>query len=1067
MLHLYHSNRLEILAERFIELTRREPAPPMVPESVVTQNRGMARWLTHRLALGSGIAANLDFDFPASFIWQVLQSQLANLPEQSGFERETLVWRIFAILPDLLDQPAFAPLANYLATGKEQLKRYQLARRIADSFDQYTVYRPQWIMEWERGEGSHWQSQLWRALVAGQRPTHRARLFERFAARQREEGLARNNLPTRVSFFAVAALPPSYLDVLTRIAEVIDVHLFLLNPSVAYWGDIVAERDAARLREALLRHGRNDGTRHFTVGNPLLASLGKQGREFQHILYEAGVADDESLFQSPGSETLLQVLQADILLLQHRGRDPNNPAAQRLNIRQEDRSLQIHACHSPMREIEVLHDQLLALFDANPELAPGDVVVMAPDIDRYAPFIEAVFGGVPRARHIPWAIADRSPQLAHPLVRLGLELLDLPFSRFGVDEVLALLEIPAVMRRFRLDGESLARIRTWVVESGVRWGLDANSRAELDLPATAAATWRAGLERLLLGYAMPEEGGIVGDIVAYSDIEGLEVDTLGQLTSFIERLAQFRRELAAPRPAAEWLTLFNRIFDDLLTLEETEQFAVQLLRDTLDGLASHAVAAGFKGEIGVEVVRDYLRGHLAEMGGWQQFLTGQITFCTMVPMRSIPFPVVGLIGMGDREFPRNQTPLGFDLIAQQPRVGDRSRREDDRYLFLEALLSAREHLYISYVGRDIRDNSPMLPSVVVAELLDAIDEGFAVDTGSTRNHVVTEHPLQPFSSRYLAGRSGLFTYASEWHDATGAGYAERRFLATPLPEDATGSSIELGQLIEFFRNPVAYFLKRRLNVRWPGELDILEESEPFTVNNLNRFLIGQALTKARLEGRDTKELYREFAASARLPFGHLGEFAFDDEVGKAVAFADLLRPELEEERERLEFTHHSPSGLTLTGWVDGVGVNGRFHYRYGQLRADDRVALWLTHLALNTLGDRDGGRNCSHLATPAESWRLAAVADAPRILNELLALYHRGQQEPLPFNPDISFDYVNLLRKGTSSEEAVRKAADTLGKVDQRHPEWRIAFDGEPESCAARLAELAEQFWNDALGAEQ
>ncbi len=714
MLILHESNRVERLADALTAVLETPLPSPLVPEIVAVQSVGAARWLALRLARRFGITANIHFPFPATLLWRLFRSALPNVPERSPFAAEVLTWRVLNHLPEAVTQPGFESLTDYLQ-GEDDLRRYQLAERIALLFDEYLVYRPDWIRAWEHGKADHWQANLWRRMTGGQAVRHRVRLAQEFITALRGGGSGRAGLPARISLFGLTALPPAHLDVFAAVAHVVDVHLFLLNPCQEYWASIRDERTIAR------RAVKEEPERlYLETGNSLLASLGKQARDLFELLQDLETTES-ALFEDPGEDSLLHTIQSDILNLRNRGEgDP-----ERAVIQDGDRSVQVHSCHSPVREIEVLHDQLLALFESEDGLTPADVVVMTPDIDAYAPTIEAIFGTADPARRIPYHVVGRTARAAAPLIRAFFELLELPESRFDVNGVLAILEVAAVRRRFDLAESDLDLIRDWLRATGVRWGADAKDREGRGLPGVPDHTWRAGLDRLLLGYALPGGGTrLFAGILPHDEIEGESAGVAGRLTAFAEALFRTAADVRTPRSIPAWANRLRALATDFLDPDDVEESERGRLLAAITAMEEHARQAGFADEVSLRLVRLCLQGLVEMEGGRAPLAAGTVTFCGMVPARGIPFEVVCLVGMNDGAFPRVQRTPSFDLMREASRPGDRSRRQDDRSLFLEALLAARRVLYVSYVGQHVRENSPLPPSVVVSEILDYIERGF-------------------------------------------------------------------------------------------------------------------------------------------------------------------------------------------------------------------------------------------------------------------------------------------------------------------------------------------------------
>ena len=527
MLHLYQSNRLERLAEALAALLLREPLSPLCRETVVVPHPGVGRWLGLRLAERLGICANVEFPLPAAFIWRVLREFLGELPEANRFEPGVLTWGILRGLHELRDDPRFGPVRRYLRDG-DPIKGYELAGRLALLFDRYLVYRPDWIAAWEGGRsatpGDDWQAALWRYLVGSQgteADSHWVRLLEHFFARSQGAEVRPNGLPRRIALFGVPSLSPGYLQVLGRLSHFMEIHLFLLNPCQAYWTEITDPREKERRELAA-----DGGELYLEVGNPLLASLGRQGRDFFAALLEFDAGQTEERFEPADDDTLLGRLQNDILDLRDPADEPPRP------LPAGDLSLQIHACHSPLREAEALYDRLLELFERFPDLRPADVLVMTPEMDSYAPALEAVFAEPGDRPAIPFRLSDRPLVAESPLVGAFFQLLEIPHSRYELPRLAALLEIPAVARRFDLSEDEVARALRWLDEAGVRWGRDAAFRARRGLPPLAQNSWRFGLDRLLLGYALPGgEERLFAGILPYDEVEGAAAAALGSVAA--------------------------------------------------------------------------------------------------------------------------------------------------------------------------------------------------------------------------------------------------------------------------------------------------------------------------------------------------------------------------------------------------------------------------------------------------------------------------------------------------------------------------------------------------------
>lgn len=1021
---VHRSNRLEELVGVLAEVVGRPVRGALEPEVVVVQSKGMERWLGLELSRRLGIWSNSLFPFPRALVEQLFEAVLEDEGVQR-FSRKRLAWAISALLPRMAPQPAFAPVARYLDEDPHGLKRLQLSGRIADLFDQYAVFRPETVRDWERGEGDGWQPPLWRALVERLGSGHVAARAERFLAAWDALDELPAGVPRRISVFGISSLPPIYLRLLAAVATRVELHLFLLSPSREYWAEIRSERE--ELSALRTGAGLDRDELHLEQGNPLLASLGHAGRDFQRVLeaLDDYRETDRDLYRDPGCGSMLATLQSDIVALRRRG-----PGRAEQPLPLDDGTIAVHACHSPMREVQVLRDQLLELFESDPSLEPRDVVVMLSDVDAYAPLVDAVFGGTGSGPgRIPYRIADRTRRSGSAVTEAFLSLLAFAGGRARASEVLDLLQLEPIRARFGIAAGELAQLSHWIHDAGIRWGVDAGDRERAGQPGYDENTWRFGLRRLLLGYAMPGSGLFSG-VLPFDDMEGADAELVGALAELSERLFSWRERLAAPRTPERWRDALGHLLDALVAAPDHEAWQLSLVRDVLAELAGAAADAGFEEPVTLEVMRALLEQAFEQDRTTHDFLAGGVTFCAMLPMRSIPFRVVCLVGMNDGDFPRSDRQRSFDLMGESPLPGDRNPRQEDRYLFLEALLSARERLVVSYVGRGIQDNGVRPPSVVVGELLDAIEESFSID----REELVLHHPLQPFSPRYFqaVGDPRLFSYGADESAGARALVRDRQeappFQGAPLPAVDREQVVDIGELARFFENPARGLLRERLGLVLEREALLVEDREPIELDHLERFHIGAALLEHALGGGSLADGLELARAQGALPLGTPGrlDYAGIEEHVRGIALA-VRRfreggsvPPLEVDVEL--------GGTRIGGALDELWTPAQLRVQYSRLKSRQRLSMWIRHLALSLVAPRGYPRQSVAVARAEDGsphvFRLAPVEveRARALLTDLVELYWLGQRAALRLFPEASEAYVAELAEHAGEPDAVERA---------------------------------------------
>ena len=853
----------------------------------------MQHWLSMSLARQRGVAMNVSFPLPVRFMWDTARLILGDdaIPAQSPYRREVMVWRIDALLqePDFIDADVAAPVRAYWSNREsntaQAVQRLQLATALADVFEQYLLYRPDWLEAWEAGseqqtpfEMEAWQALMWRQLVARE-PNHPANLHQR-AVTALQQGQGIENLPERIVVFAINNMAPQLVSFVDALSAHTDVHLFHLNPSVNYWGDAQSDRNRARaLRQQGIESWLNDDQ-----GNPFLGNLGQQGRDFFNLLtvldtFEVSAFDVPEPESEGLPKSVLGAIQADILAA---------ASPQPVVLHDNDTSVEIVSAHNGLREVQLLHDNLLAWLDGDPKRRPSDIVVMCPAIENYAPLIDAVFhrvgtaspisSGAPR---IPCSIADRSPLDAQPLVAAFIALLSLPDSRFGVVEILDYLRLDAMQRRFSLSSEDVELMTYWLERAHVHWGLDAEHKQRITDNATDRQefSWWWGLRRLLVGMACKDEAVIDQDILTVPDVEGQNSVVLGKLIWVIDTLRRHAKELSADRTPEQWHGYLNTLKENCFAPDPEQQDVWDSLAKATAQLQTHCEEAGYTATLSLAQVRDILIRQFSSPDAGNHFMTGQVTFCSMLPMRSIPFRKVCILGLNDGEFPRQSVPMSIDLMAQGGhRLGDRSRRLEDRYLFLEAVISARENLYLSYQGNSDKDNSERQPSLVLREFMHTLSERYDVPLKSIHQNAA----LHPFS---LAGFvSPNVSYEKGWYRLSQAIMQSRSSQEPPaLPTlDALNNDLMSAEhAARWLDHPLSAFANRALGIYLDQAESTLENTEPFSESHLTRYQILHSLADPASSEEDKNTLLQRARLSGELPLTPLTDSLLEDWHGAA------------------------------------------------------------------------------------------------------------------------------------------------------------------------------------------
>ena len=1078
---VFHGNRLEDLRDLTIGLFRHNPLPPLLPETLLVQSNGMKHWLEMALADDSamGICAATQMELPSSFIWRMYRLVLgqALVPVAMPFDKQALVWRLWRLLPEFARTHQVAPLLAYVKDDPLGRQRYQLAQQVADVFDGYQSYRADWLTDWANGQfvlqhkGARkdmpadqvWQAQLWQLLQQDVLQTQAPELASQCHSRadvhsqfmhkvQQTNALKPAALPPRIVVFGISNLPMQVVEALAALGRWSQVIMMVQNPCQEYWGhdmDLVAQKHS------------------------LLSSWGQQGRDYLHALERfdqpenaLSVMSKQTFFVDPAeqvSPSRLQKIQSDILNLNAMPEHPEHLP--------DDGSIQMVQAHSAQREVEILHDRLWAWFDENKSWKPADVMVMVPDMATFASHIQAVFGRFPvhHPRHIPFSVADTTPRQV-PLVQALEFLLNLPEARVTLSEWLSLFEVSAVRSQFQMDEADVHTLKNWLQAAAVRWGLNPTHRQKWGVPSNMPHaqqnTWAYGLQSLILGYAAGQAEGSAAwqGVWPLPQVSGLSALKVGYLAQWLEAVSSSLAQLNAEHTPAEWCTVMHGLMARFFEADnEADERMLLRLKQELTHWQSLCEQAGLSEPLPLTVVREHWLSGLESAGLQQRFFGGGVQFSTLMPMRAIPFKGLCLLGMNDGAYPRQSTPRDFDLMTTHWLAGDRSRREDDRYLFLEAFLSAREKLYISWQGRRSTDNQKMPASVLVAQLRDTLKARFSPELDAVLQ------PLQAFSAKYFEPHSKFFTYAADWEMAQ---KMDAELQSAPVVSDATHAAFPaisewpLQECMRLLKQPVEVYWRSRLGVLLQGPEEALLDDENFSLNGLDRYSLGRHL----LEADDIELQFEAEKLKGQLPMGASGQMVLKQQYDAALRVIDRAAPYLEKFSQ--ELPTQSVAVVLAMPWGD-VRISAEIAGLRQELRSSDQLPIDSDRVRTLQMTRRPGAVATgqkdqqsaradvlinlwpNHVLLSAAGWTVSSVAvgldavavlpvmspqAAQHLLAQWLGVYVQAWRQPLPTTLKAGLAFVSeQLRNAQSGKEVAAEQIIEMA-LDKARKEFSDGF---------------------------
>lgn len=1035
---MYCKYRLEDLADIFCRNLSITKDDPFSEDTVVAQSKTMELYLTKRLADTNGIAANITYPYPRKSIDNILK-QCDLIQDTERLTPEVFLWEIYKQMPYL--ESKYEVINTYINHDNSSIsvRRYQLSIIISRIFDYYMGHRGDWLELWQKGErvtsscmskaaldlGEHevWQADLWRKLtvendnkIEFKRPSQL--LFDNL-------NKIRDKLPEKISIFGISNLPADFIEFYKILDNEIGVDFYYLMPCVEYWG-YISKRTAIKEK----------------IDNPLLASWGILGRDFLNLLlksFENDLGGDE-LTELPKmtNPTLLSCLQNDIL----QSTPLKASSLQKLKEPLNDNSILINSCYSRMREIEVLRDYILDLLESG-DMGISDIVVMAPDIDEYIPYIQGVFNRLTtdsnedRATvkflseeseaHIPFTIADCSTLWTSKEAETFMKILNIVNSRLYAQDMFDIISSDPVTAKFNLTPDDVIDIHDMIYKANIAWGENREHRKSECGMDNNLNTWEFGFNRLLAGYAFDCEE-VVSDGTLPLSLGGEKGILLGKVIQVAKLLFSYNGKLSQEHTPETWYELMLAIINDFFLLPNDKNENLLPLYSAVNALFNNWNSARFDDPIPLDVLRYALQNELTQDERTSSaFFRGSLTFCKLLPMRNIPFKAVCLIGLNDGEFPRIDTKTGFDLSQKESRPGDRSLRKDDRYIFLETILACRKNLYLSYVGQSNSDNDEIPPSVLISELLDYLSNA----TGRKSNLFIKKHPLHAFDEKYFKEESDFSSFSKvncEASKSLRSGTNEPQyFCPEKLPPTDTKLEFTFDDFVNFFLSPSKFFLNHRLKINlYNKNMNTLRSCEPFELNSLESYKLKDDFLNHKMENRQFN-IEEAKKAEGDIPFGIWGENVITEANSASASLAAVME----------DFGAKQPpsSNVVFEYTINGIHISlsGEFHnlyencqafFRTGTVKNKDKIKGWLWHqLALEArlpdftttilLGYEKDNDKTSKFQIESHS----------SMVPELVGIFLDGLTKPLPLFKESSTELVKPKTYPDNIDELMKKAS--------------------------------------------
>ena len=1015
---IYCSNNYDLLTDKLSKIYHNDQLSVFRTEYIFYQAKAVIDRLPIDLAQKNGFFGGASFQ-PFFRIEEIILNQTGEKPFSIISEIE-LKWMFFLTL-DLAEFKKKAPaIAAYYEC--DNIKRMQFAVKMQQLFTDYLEFRPEMLKTWEEGifiqpdENIQWQALLWR-LTLNNYPDFASKVNDIYSFMPLLDNIEskqklKKELP-RIFFYGVSNLTERSIKIIHKLSEIIDVHLFLFT-----------------------------AINENNLENNLIRYLGNPAKETLELLQSRFDKNDfEFIFHSKDNlNTNLSLIQKYIM---------NELEDETPFKLQNDSSLTVNSCYTPIRELEALYHKLLRLSTEDPGVLPKDILVLIPNLEDYSPFIASVFNANNELYNFPYSIEKQSySSTDSPAAVLNI-LLNFNENQFTSEQLAQLLENPYLSKVFGIDDQQ--KIRTFIKAANIRYGYKGSGNPDNE---TYMVSFKYGLQRLIYGFALGEDIDYRSDSISFEAPDGLsvfpvgdfegssDVLTLSKFTAFVEAINLMLEKRKGDRSISEWLRYSREyILDNLIYREDKDSSNEVNSNQTEDSVDMESVSeikflekmllefenhvAPNEIKISFDIFRILFDGFISDKVKIRSGLKGGITFAQYQSVQGLRYKFVAILGMNYDALPRNEQPPSFYVMNEREK-GDLSLKDADKYTFLQSIFSADKYLYLSYLGRNPKDNSHRPPSILAELLLNLFDK--KTDKPRPENSFWIQHPLHSFSSKYNNPQ-----FPSLKRFSMGTKKQENTFLNQSIeePSDST-RELSLEKLISFFKNPFKHYFNQVVNLYFDEGEIALPEYEPFELTD--GLILHQVKNKLITLPEDETEAKQELGNYTR-EVKHFGLFPLVNTSEKKLITEEALIKNLREQYRNFtkdvtavqkNYEIVLNNGILLRG---NITTYNDYQLSYSVSKTASTVykhilEAWLRHLfcIANNLNT-----NTRILLLDDEIFipkNRISQQESIQLLNKLYYCYEAGSKTLIAYDPafEMGVKYSELVEK--TYDDYLRKAAD-------------------------------------------
>jgi exodeoxyribonuclease V gamma subunit len=925
-------------------------------EFLVVEDLETSEYIKKNIAKKLGISCNINFFTEKKLIYYILKKFIF-IKKYTIFKKSNILWELINLSKNK---------KKLLYTiKKNKIEEFKYFQKISKIFYEYLIYRPKWILNWEckRKEKKKYnkkyyiQKKIWKKIIQlKKKKYHYVDLFNNFFIKNFEKKYIYKNLPSKIFIINPFNFTISNFKILKKISKKIEIYIFLCVPfnikystNKKYWEKYSILSNWTKKKIEIIKY---------------IYSLTKKRKYF---------------FIKKEENNLLNKLKNNFLLLKDNINKKNKE-----KIKIQDDSISIHECNNYLREIEILHENILHILNNNKKIQPKNIIIKTNNIKNYIPYIKSIFKNNVQNINIPYSI-NKPLSKKNPIIYVFNKILSLPYSKFKNKNVLDFLNFKFISKKFKISHKELKKIIEWTKETNIRWGINSKHKKKIKIYPTEENTWKYGIKKIILGYGVQKNIKNLKKIQPYSIYEKNHIKLLEKLIYFINTLIKWNKKLSKKKKIKTWKKNLKKIIKDFFYLNKKNKKICKIIKTQWMIIIKEIKQSSYKKKISVKIFKYYLNSKLKKIYFYKKFNENCVTFTNFNFLRTVNFKITYCLGMNNN-FPKKNIKNSENLINKYKKFGDFNKKIENYFIFFELISFTTKKFYISYINDSPNKIEKQEKSYVIQKIKKYIENNF-YSKKNILDNILYVHPKTNFEEKNFS-KNICNSFQKMWILKKNSFYQKKNIKKIPLLYKI--KKINIKKLILFWSNPINYYFNKTLNIYFLNKNYINYNQEPFILDTKNNYLLEKKIFQYIYLKKNLSILYEKIKYTGIFPHKNFRKILLKNKINKIKNFYKKIK-NLKTKFFKKNFSLKI-NKFKIYGMLKNLSSNRLFQFKTCSLNYYDKISLWLKHLVYCSIG----GEKSTYIGiNKTFSFKKLSCKKAKKNLLKYIFGYVQGLKKPI------------------------------------------------------------------------